>query len=112
MSTLCRMLRESQERVRELLRSRRKELDLLTEALVEHETLDLKEVETVIKGEKIRTNEPSTTKPSGGLAGIVEGTGSGGLNVPPPDVLPPGVSAGPLPHPQPQSSGATAAPAS
>lgn len=37
-----RMLRESQDRVRELLSSHRHELDLLTEALVEHETLNLK----------------------------------------------------------------------
>jgi hypothetical protein len=37
-----RMLRESQDRVRELLMDHREELDLLTEALVEHETLDLK----------------------------------------------------------------------
>lgn len=36
------MLRESQDRVRELLVNHRQELDLLTEALVEHETLDLK----------------------------------------------------------------------
>lgn len=36
------MLRESQDRVRELLSSHRHELDLLTEALVQHETLDLK----------------------------------------------------------------------
>lgn len=37
-----RMLRESEDRVRELLTKHRQELDLLTEALVEHETLDLK----------------------------------------------------------------------
>lgn len=36
------MLREAQDRVRDLLTSHRQELDLLTEALVEHETLDLK----------------------------------------------------------------------
>jgi hypothetical protein len=39
---LSRILRESQDRVRELLTNHRQELDLLTEALVEHETLDLK----------------------------------------------------------------------
>jgi len=101
-SEVDRMLRESQDRVRELLLNHRQELDLLTDALVEHETLDLKEVQQVIKGQKIRDDERRPT-PSGGYAGIH--APDGGLGVPPP-VLPPGVRGAPLPHPQSQPQSA------
>ncbi|KAF8319930.1 hypothetical protein DL93DRAFT_2074215 [Clavulina sp. PMI_390] len=103
-SEVDKMLRESQERVRELLTTHREELDLLTEALVEYETLDLKEVEQVIKRKGIRDGEHRSPKPSpGAYTGIPvpEGDGSGGFGVPP-GVLPPGVRGAPLPHPGPQ----------
>ncbi|GJN88597.1 hypothetical protein Rhopal_001563-T1 [Rhodotorula paludigena] len=44
----------AQERARSMLRSRRVELERLAKALVEYETLDLKEVQQVIKGEPIQ----------------------------------------------------------
>ncbi|KAK8086559.1 Mitochondrial inner membrane i-AAA protease supercomplex subunit YME1 [Apiospora phragmitis] len=48
-----RILNESYERCRKLLMERRKELDLLAQALVDYETLDKSEVEKVIRGEKL-----------------------------------------------------------
>ncbi|KAL1889547.1 i-AAA protease yme1 [Ceratocystis pirilliformis] len=53
-----RMLNESYENVRELLTKRRKELDLLAQALVEYETLDRREVELVIRGQSIPGRQP------------------------------------------------------
>ncbi|KAL2024154.1 hypothetical protein VTK56DRAFT_9934 [Thermocarpiscus australiensis] len=47
------VLDESYERARKLLLSKRKELDLLAKALVEYETLDRREVEKVLRGEKL-----------------------------------------------------------
>lgn len=46
-------LKKSYEDVRTLLTEKRKELDLLAEALVQYETLDKAEVEKVIRGEKL-----------------------------------------------------------
>jgi len=45
-----RMLSEGYESARTLLLSKRKELDLLAKALVEYETLDKAEIETIISG--------------------------------------------------------------
>jgi ATP-dependent metalloprotease len=53
-----RVLDESYHRVRELLLSRRKELDLLAKALVEYETLDKAEVDKVLRGEKLEGRIP------------------------------------------------------
>ncbi|KAK5997899.1 Mitochondrial inner membrane i-AAA protease supercomplex subunit YME1 [Cladobotryum mycophilum] len=46
-------LRKSYEQVRTLLTEKRKELDLLAQALMQYETLDKDEVERVIRGEKL-----------------------------------------------------------
>lgn len=46
-------LRKSYEDVRKVLTEKRKELDLLAQALVQYETLDKEEVEKVIRGEKL-----------------------------------------------------------
>lgn len=46
-------LKNSYEDVRTLLTEKRKELDLLAEALVRYETLDKSEVEKVIRGESL-----------------------------------------------------------
>ncbi|GAO16538.1 hypothetical protein UVI_02023790 [Ustilaginoidea virens] len=48
-----RTLKKSYEDVRQLLTEKRKELDLLAQALVMYETLDKREVEMVIRGEKL-----------------------------------------------------------
>ena len=48
-----RALKKSYEEVRQLLTEKRKELDLLAQALVQYETLDKAEVELVIRGEKL-----------------------------------------------------------
>ena len=79
-------LKKSYLDVQTLLRSKRKELDLLAKALVKYETLDREEVEKVIRGESL----PSRT--------IVP---SGPMIMPVPDnsaTEPPGV-----PQPQPPS---------
>ncbi|KAL2263866.1 hypothetical protein VTK26DRAFT_4662 [Humicola hyalothermophila] len=99
-----RVLDDSYERARNLLLSRRKELDLLAKALVEYETLDRAEVEKVLRGEKLvgriavprgpMTVPPPAESvkpglippiPGDGAAGG-EGAGSGG---PPPPAPPP-----------------------
>ncbi|KAK1778140.1 putative ATP-dependent peptidase [Copromyces sp. CBS 386.78] len=99
-SEVKRVLDESYERARNLLTEKRKELDFLAKALVEYETLDKKEVERVIRGEKLqdRISVPpgpmSIPKPSDTL--------EPGLPLPPlpGDVPPPGDS-GPGPAPPP-----------
>lgn len=48
-----RLLTEAYERTREKLKEKRKELDLLAQALVEYETLDRDEVKKVICGEAL-----------------------------------------------------------
>ncbi|ROT43478.1 ATP-dependent metallopeptidase HflB [Sodiomyces alkalinus F11] len=57
-SEVHRTISEAQENVRELLTTKRKELDLLAKALVEYETLDVSEVEKVIRGEKLVNRKP------------------------------------------------------
>lgn len=52
-SEVQRVLNESYARARALLVSKRNELDLLAQALVDYETLDKSEVEKVIRGEKL-----------------------------------------------------------
>lgn len=54
-------LKKSYSDVKQLLTDRRKELDLLAQALVKYETLDKSEVEKVIRGEPLpgRTIVPS-----------------------------------------------------
>jgi ATP-dependent metalloprotease len=55
---LKRTLDEAYQRARKLLLSRRKELELLAKALVQYETLDLDEVDKVLRGEKLPNRVP------------------------------------------------------
>jgi len=48
-----RIVEEGKERARKLLTLRRKELDLLANALVEYESLNREEMEKVVRGEKL-----------------------------------------------------------
>jgi ATP-dependent metalloprotease len=61
-SEVRKILEDSRERAKALLTERRKELELVAKALVEYETLDLEEVNKVLKGEKLPkiTAAPST----------------------------------------------------
>ncbi|KAG5928676.1 hypothetical protein E4U42_000208 [Claviceps africana] len=82
-------LKNSYEQVRTLLTEKRKELDLLAQALVQYETLDKKEVELVIRGEKLPGR---TIVPKGPLI----------FPIPSDAPQPPGL--GNVPHPQPPES--------
>jgi ATP-dependent metalloprotease len=105
------VLESSYARARKLLVSKRKELDLLAQALVEYETLDRKEVEKVLRGEKLEGRisvppgpmavpkpaasiEPGLPIPPLGGSGEGEGAGSGS---PPP--APPPAPARQIPRP-------------
>lgn len=48
-----RLLKEAYQRTKAMLTERRKELDLLAQALVDYETLDTEEVKKVVKGETL-----------------------------------------------------------
>ncbi|KAG9257538.1 putative ATP-dependent peptidase [Emericellopsis atlantica] len=86
-SEVQKTLKKSYEDVRQLLTDRRKELDLLAQALVRYETLDKEEVMRVIKGESL----PSRTQiPPGPML----------MPVPKQDPLPPGVPQPTPPEPQ------------
>jgi ATP-dependent metalloprotease len=52
-----RLIDEARERATKLIMSKRKELDLLANALVEYETLSLDEIHKVLKGEKLPGKE-------------------------------------------------------
>ncbi|EFY93588.1 intermembrane space AAA protease IAP-1 [Metarhizium acridum CQMa 102] len=82
-------LKKLYEDVRKLLTEKRKELDLLAQALVQYETLDKKEVELVIRGEKLPGR---SIVPRGPLV----------LPIPSDTPQPPGL--GSVPHPQPSGS--------
>lgn len=56
-----RLIDEAKESARQLLISKRKELDLLAHALVQYETLDKEEILKVIKGEKLANRLQSMT---------------------------------------------------
>lgn len=60
-----RIIEEGRERAMKLLSSRRKDLDILANALVEYETLNKEEIERVLRGEKLP--EKLTTLPSAPL---------------------------------------------
>jgi len=112
-SEVKKVLDESYARARTLLVSRRKELDLLAQALVEYETLDRSEVEKVLRGEKlvgrisippgpmavpkpkkpIETGLPMPPLPGGGGDGDGAGPGS------PPPPAPPPAPARQMPEP-------------
>lgn len=91
------LLTVSYDRTRELLRLRRKELDLLAQALVDYETLDKEEVLKVIKGENLtdrikmpRSGQMTIPRPPNPLeslppiAGGQQGEDAGGSGGPPP----------------------------
>ncbi|KAK0626976.1 peptidase family M41-domain-containing protein [Immersiella caudata] len=90
------VLDASYDRARNLLISRRTELDLLAKALVEYETLDKAEVEAILRGEKLQGRVPvppgpmKVPKPSTpvGETGLplppLSGEESGSPNPPPP----------------------------
>lgn len=95
-SEVQRILNESYERCRKLLTERRKELDLLAQALVDYETLDKSEVEKVIRGEKLQGR---ISVPKGPMVvpapeqtpapGLPSPGGNGGGQSPPPPPAPP-----------------------
>lgn len=58
-----RMINEANNRATTILRERRKELEILTQALVEYETLSKEEMEKVLKGEKLDKLEISEKAP-------------------------------------------------
>ncbi|TDZ74648.1 Mitochondrial inner membrane i-AAA protease supercomplex subunit YME1 [Colletotrichum sidae] len=107
-SEVQRTLSESYERVRELLTSKRKELDLLAQALVEYETLDKNEVEKVIRGEKLTDRVPMPKGPMTVPASIGANIGQtipppipppNDTPAPPPAAPPPAASTGVSPGP-------------
>ncbi|PNY28448.1 Mitochondrial inner membrane i-AAA protease supercomplex subunit YME1 [Tolypocladium capitatum] len=81
-----RSMKKSYEDVRKLLTEKRKELDLLAQALVQYETLDKAEVELVIRGEKLPGR---SIVPKGPLV----------LPIPDDAPQPPGLGGVPHPHP-------------
>jgi len=88
-----RFLDDGQERVRVLLRQKRKELDLLAAALVKYETLNKDEIERIVRGEQLpdkltlMPNVPLKLPdlplpPFGGIAGGgIGGNGIGGSGI-------------------------------
>ncbi|KAF6810563.1 ATP-dependent metallopeptidase [Colletotrichum sojae] len=100
-SEVQRTLSESYERVRELLTAKRKELDLLAQALVEYETLDKNEVEKVIRGEKLPDRVPV---PKGPMKVPANAAASIGQTIPPPFPPPTEGPSTPPPAPPPPAS--------
>ncbi|KAF9877631.1 ATP-dependent metallopeptidase HflB [Colletotrichum karsti] len=101
-SEVQRTLSESYEKVRELLTTKRKELDLLAKALVEYETLDKNEVEKVIRGEKLTDRVPV---PKGPMKVPANAGASIGQTIPPP--MPPPNEGSPAPPPSPPPPAST-----
>ncbi|OAA79068.1 intermembrane space AAA protease IAP-1 [Akanthomyces lecanii RCEF 1005] len=93
-SEVQKSLKKSYEDVRKLLTEKRKELDLLAQALVKYETLDKEEVEIVIRGESLP-----------GRPVLARGPMVMPVPVEPP--APPGL--GGVPHPEPESPAPPAA---
>ena len=56
------LIDKSTQRVRNLLEKHRKELELMKEALLEHETLSGEELQRVIKGEDIRGSKTTVSR--------------------------------------------------
>jgi ATP-dependent Zn protease len=56
------LIDKSTQRVRNLLEKHRKELELVKEALLEHETLSGEELQRVIKGEDIRGSKTTVSR--------------------------------------------------
>ena len=77
-----RLVEEGKERATKLLLSKRKELDAVAKALVEHETLTKEDMEMVIKGEKLpdrlTSDSSAPMKLPGSLMPTAFGAGSAG----------------------------------
>jgi ATP-dependent metalloprotease len=58
-----RLVEEARDRATTILTERRNELELLTKALIEYETLTKEEMEQVLRGEKIKKLESSPRAP-------------------------------------------------
>ncbi len=74
---VTRFVEEGRSRAAALLKDKRKELDILAKALVEYETLNLEEVNKVLKGEKLDKMTASVQSPMK-LPEIVLPPGMGG----------------------------------
>ena len=72
------MIDTSYVRATQLLRTKRKELDLLANALVEYEVLDLKEVQQILKGEKLKRIKGDRKKPMQIAVSVPSVSGDGG----------------------------------
>ena len=80
-----RLIEEGRERATKLLSSKRKELDIIANALVEYEVLSLEEMQKVLRGEKLQKIKalpgipikmPDLVLPPG-MGGGVPGAGTG-----------------------------------
>lgn len=58
-----RLVEEARVRAQNILTEKRNELELLTQALIEYETLTKEEMEKVLKGEKLEKLEPPSSSP-------------------------------------------------
>lgn len=58
-----RLVEEARVRASNILNEKRKELELLTQALIEYETLTKEEMEKILKGEKLKKLEPPPPPP-------------------------------------------------
>lgn len=58
-----RLVEEARDRATNILTEKRDELELLTKALIEYETLTKDEMEQVLKGEKIKKLKSSPSAP-------------------------------------------------
>ena len=82
-----RLVEEGRQRATTLLTERRKELDILANALVEYEVLSLEEMNKVLKGEKLQKMTSMSKMPMKlpeivlppGISGTGTGTGTGGM---------------------------------
>jgi ATP-dependent metalloprotease len=106
-SEIKKTLDDAYERTKQMLLSKRKELDLVAKALVEYETLDKDEMERVMRGERLRDRisvplgPMKVPKPEGLLEGGIPG-------LPPLPGTRPGENDGGRPSPPPPPGGMVA----
>jgi cell division protease FtsH len=74
-----RIVTEQYERARVILLEKRESLDKIAEALLEHETLDLADVDLLLSGGAIERPPPPTSPPPPAPAGEKEKARKGGL---------------------------------
>ncbi|NQV82449.1 MAG: ATP-dependent zinc metalloprotease FtsH, partial [Rhodospirillales bacterium] len=65
-----RLIDEAEQEARKILKNKRKDLDMLANALLEYETLSGKEVDALLRGETIVRPEDSDVPPSGTKASV------------------------------------------